>query len=107
MSIAADIGRGLRTLERALKKPTFNWNGKDYLCVPGIGKSTKALKGGGGFSLDHDLVLRVRTELLPTPGPTTTQKLLYKSVTYRIDEIDSPPGDAYIELRLIDPSKGV
>jgi len=106
MGIASDIRRGLRTLERALDNPVLTWRGNDYPCVPSMGKQGKLLSFGGR-SLQDDLILRVRKDLLPDPGPQLKDLVRFQGQDLRIVSLDTPPGDPFLGLVLTAPAKGL
>ncbi len=119
MSIGRSMIRGLKRLERALstplndpqkKPPFFTWKGNDYVCTNTTQTSGKRL-GIGGFSLLDDLVLYVRKELIPTPtdadpGIQKKDSIIFKGVTYKVDTIDTPAGEAFVKLSCNGPNRG-
>lgn len=112
MSIAREINRGLKTLERELAAPVFTWNGNDYRCTPGRSADGKR-HGIGGFALLADLVLYVRKELLPIPGEGVTpvlsvkDEITFRGETYNVDEIENDPSGAFVKLTCNHPARGV
>ena len=105
--LAREVNRGMRALERALATdqtaPTFTWGNVEYPCVPSQTVASQSL-GPGGFSLEADLTLYVRVEVLPTPGPQENQFVTVKGKRYRIDKLSTLPGDSILRLICNDPS---
>lgn len=98
MSIARDLARSLKHLERQLGNPVFTYETLDYPCVANSRTSSKSLNPGG-YSPDADLVLFVRAELFPPDArPEPRDKLTYRGTVYRIDEIATLPGEGQLKL---------
>jgi hypothetical protein len=93
-------------MEKNLGGPTFNWAGADYPCVPNQATASKIL-GLGGFALTADLLLFVRTVVLPAVGPKEKQILMFSGKKYRIDKLGVLPGEEVVTLVCNDASEGV
>ena len=111
MALRDDMAADLAELEIEMapdgeNAETFTWpvGGSDYKCVRGSVRRGKTL-GSGGYSLDADLVLYVRTELLAT-RPTPKQLLTYGDRNFRIDDVVTvAAGEAFIKLVCTDPNQ--
>ena len=104
MSMAREIARGLRVLERAQENPVFTWNETDYACVRGARISADQL-GAGGFAPQAALILLVRTEVFgdgdrPEKGDT----IEFDDYEYILDEIHDSVG--LLKFILKDPNRG-
>jgi len=105
MSIAKDLNRSQKSLERALGSPTFVWNGSIYGCTTTSATKTKDLTPGG-FSPDTDLNLFVRAELFDSGGqPQPKDKITYKDTLYRISDVVTLPGDSVLRLGCMDANR--
>lgn len=105
MSIARDINRSQKHLERQLGKPAFNWNGADWPCVANAAAAGKNL-GPGGFSPEADLILFVRDEVFGAGSrPQPAQKLIYDLRTYRIETVSVLPGRGLLRLACVDANR--
>lgn len=100
-----DIARAIRGLRNGFGKPSFQWNGGTYACVANTATTNKEL-GLGGFALESDLALFVEAALLPTPGPTEKQTVIYAGKTYRIDHVGILPGGSMVRVHCSSPTKG-
>lgn len=108
-SIAKEMVRCLKTLEKATGNPTFTWNKQVLICMGNSAGADSAL-GMGGFGLSSHLIINIRLSVFGTGAqPLPNQKGTYSAdgKIYRIDEIRTPPGQAFIQLALIDPTRGV
>ena len=102
MSIARDIARSQKNLERALGKPSFTWNGGEYLCTNNSAVAGKQLEPGG-FSPESDLVLFARAEQFADDGrPQPKQKLTFRSKAYRIETVSALPGNGLLRISCLD-----
>ena len=104
--ISREVTRTLRETEKNLEKPTFNWGGHDYPCVPNESTASKIL-GLGGFALQADLLLFVRRSVLPAVGPKENQNLTFSGKRYQIDKLGVLPGEEVITLVCNDATSGV
>lgn len=110
MSANDDIADGLEEVEGDIKNPngtamTFTWSGVAYPCSGSIPSTSKKLDIGG-FELEADLIRNIRRSLF-TAGLPALKQTGVDSVTgrtFHIEGIDYPPG--FIQLMLIDPTKG-
>jgi hypothetical protein len=113
-SIGNETRRGLRDLERATGNETVTTNARSltFICVANVAESSKIF-GVGGFGLEADLSVYIRTELLPadheTNGPKEKQQWTYSGNgrMYRIDHKSRLPGGEVYKFTCNDPSKGV
>jgi hypothetical protein len=99
----------MKELERAAGNPVFTWpstNGNDYECVANEASSSKIF-GEGGFSLEADLTLFVRIELLPATGPQEKETLMFGGRKYRIDNLSRLPGNAVLRMACNDPNRNL
>ena len=103
MSIATDLNRSQKSLERSLGNPSFSWNGTDYPCTTTSATKTKDLTPGG-FSPDTDINLFVRAELFSSQ-PQPKDKLTYKDTLYRISEVVTLPGDSVLRIGCMDANR--
>lgn len=102
MSIARELNRSQKSLERDLGKPTFTWYDGTYVCSTTSSTKTKDLTPGG-FTPDADLVLYVRAELFAADDqPQPKDKLTYKGTLYRIADVVTLPGDGLLKLVCMD-----
>lgn len=104
MSIAREINRSQKALERALDRPVFFWKDDGYPCTSTAATRTKDLTPGG-FSLDADLHLFVRATLFGDTPPQPKQKLMFNSVVYRIAEVVTLPGNGLLKLVCLDANR--
>lgn len=105
MSIATDLNRSQKNLERALGAPSFTLNGTTYPCTTTSATKTKDLTPGG-FSPDTDINLFVRAELFSADAlPQPKDKLTHKDTTYRIAEVVTLPGDSVLRLGCMDANR--
>ena len=81
--------------------PVFTWNNQDFPIVPGTGKRRKDL-GPGGYLLTADLKLTVLLSELPTIGPALKQTIVYLGDEYRIDSINTHPGELMVTFECND-----
>ncbi len=103
MSIAREIQRGLRGLQRQLGQPTFIWQGKTIPCSESQTVASQTL-GPGGFTLEADLTLFVLAADMPSPGPQELHTVTYKGLRYRIDKRAELPGASGFKLVCNKPS---
>jgi hypothetical protein len=105
MSIARNLNRSQKDLERALGRPTFTWNDGTYACTATSASKSKDLTPGG-FTPEADLNLFVRAELFPSDGqPQPKDKLTYRGNLYRISEVVTLPGDGLLKLVCMDSNR--
>ena len=104
--LGREIARGLKSLEGQLGGPTFTFAGQSYPCIANEAAASKIF-GVGGFTLEADLTIFVREDVLGEVRPAETQTVTYKGRRYRIDKVAELPGDAVIKLVCNDPNKGV
>lgn len=97
MSFGDDIVLDLLALETEFGQ-TFSWNGGDYSCVTGSLRRSRNLTDGG-FSLDADLVVYVRTSLFGDGArPQSKEKITFDSRTYRIEDVVVPATEPFLKL---------
>lgn len=97
----------LKSITIDLDNKVFTYGGQDYECIPSSIGDASMLEVGG-FSEDSDLSISVLKELFTDNiYPTSQQKIIYKSKTYRIHTVRQDVTDAFIRLSCIDDSKGV
>lgn len=87
----------MRDLERELGWPVFTWGNQQYRCVPNSATASR-LFSEGGISIDADLVLFVRREVLTAGIPVQKQRITYDGTDYRIDDVGSLPGNTVVRL---------
>lgn len=86
------------------------WAGVEYPCASGQSLAGKGLDVDG-FALTDDLTIVLRREILPSI-PQAQQTVSYNrggtgtAKTYRIASVTTTPGDAFVQLSLVDPSRG-
>lgn len=101
--------RAIRLREREAGA-TVTWAGATYPCGSGASVRGKKLEIDG-FAPESDLIVAIRRELLPSV-PAAQQSVSYfpggsgETRTYRIESVTTTPGDAFVQLALIDPSRG-
>lgn len=114
MALKDDIAADIAELETEMapdgvNPETFTWNGADYPCVRGSITKGKTL-GSGGYALEADLVIFVRTIHFPDPAveddrPESKEYLVYSARTYRIDDVVTPAaGEPFLKLVCNDPN---
>jgi len=105
MSIARDLARSLKHLERQLGNPVFTWNGGTYACVANTAAFGKNL-GLGGLSPEADLVLFTRAEQFPADGqPQPSQRLDHAGRKYRIETVSTIPGRSLLRIACMDANQ--
>lgn len=108
MAITDDIADGLEEIEADIPL-TFTWEGFTLPCTAGSGVFSKTL-GQGGWATDSNRTINVRLAVFTTAQrPSRKETLVFSGdgLTYRIDDIENPPGNPFMVLKLIDPTKGV
>lgn len=109
MSIADDIADGLAEIEADFGA---TWTPKSGTAIPVLAGTfkTSAALSIGGFASDADAIINIRVSLLAA-APTVNTTGTYtgpefpNGKTFRIDKVNPSPG--FVQLELIDPSKGV
>lgn len=106
MTAAQVHAQSLAQLE-TLDPGVFTWNGADWPCLNSSTRRRKALEPGG-FSLDADLILFVRTAHFASAAaqPQLKQLLTFESRSYRIDEIVYPSGTPFLKLLCVAAARG-
>lgn len=101
MSIPTEIAADLAELEAEMLQ-TFTWNGSDYPCMSGSARRGKRL-GSGGFMVEADLVLFVRTShfsednlILLKSG--AKNRVTFDDHDYRIEDVVTPQGQPFLKL---------
>lgn len=88
---------------------TFGWTGatpKTYPCSAGSAQFAKNL-GFGGFALESDLVIIVRTAALGVDGyPALNDEITVDGKVYHLDRIEWSPCKTFAAWHLDDPTKG-
>ena len=101
------VNSGIGRISARLGNPLFTWNGEDYICVPSSAGEIRSLEEGG-FSVDADLVLTIKSDSF-TDGniPKSQQKLTYRNRGYRIITVKQDASTAIIRLFCQDDSRGI
>lgn len=89
---------------------TITWAGAEYPVASGPETRSKTVDLDG-MALVADLLVAIRRELLPSlPQPQQTASYRRApgadSKSYRIQSAMFSPGDAFVQLALIDPNRG-
>ena len=95
--LGRELARGLKQLEKDAGNQKFTWNGADYVCVEGVSTEDRIL-GAGGMELLDELILFVRRDQLPDPGPQSKQKLTFLGEDYWIGLVQAAAGGAFLRL---------
>ncbi len=116
MALPDEISADLAELEIEMSSDgitpnTFTHNGGEYPCAPGSVTRKKTL-GSGGYELDADLILFVRSIHFPDPAdhdarPETEERITYQSRRYKIMDVVSPVGEPFLKLICIAAEKGL
>lgn len=97
----------LQTIETDMGEQTFTWKGEDYVCMP-ASNNTAATLEEGGFAVEVDLLINVRTDLFANAVyPAKKEKLTFRSKTYRIGKVTEEPVLGFLQLMLVDANRGV
>lgn len=107
MALPDELAADLAELETEIPA-TFTWNGAAYPCTRGSVRRSKAL-GSGGFSLDADLILYVRTAHFADVAsrPQLKQKLTFEDRDFRLEEITVPAGSPFLKLTCADAARAL
>lgn len=107
MALADEIAADIAELEEE-NGATFTWNGSNYPCVNGSTRRRKGLDSGG-FGLDADLVLFVRSEHFAEVAsrPQLKQAVTFESRSYRIEEVNVPAGSPFLKLICADANRAL
>jgi hypothetical protein len=90
---------------------TLTWGGSTYPVASGAATESKQLDPGG-FALGADLVVVIRSELFTAGQPRPQQTASYSPAagatgkTYRVTDVTTPPGTSFVQIALVDPSRG-
>lgn len=107
MPFADDFGEALVEIatDTELIAQSFTWNGAGYPC-----SATGARKRGeleqGGFGIDNDLIIVVACSQLTGGFPARGQVVTFNSTQYRIEEVLTAPGNAFLRLACNYVTKG-
>ncbi len=84
---------------------TITWNGGDYSCI-----ASRRRKGGTlemyGVAIQCDLLVVVCMRLFGGNPPTDSDTIVFAGRTYRIDNIITSPGEGFLILACVSPSRG-
>jgi hypothetical protein len=93
------VNDGLKYIEHERGNPTFIWNivpnapssvgtgdGRTYPCIASTPQQFK-MEGVGGFAIEADLILQVRTEVLTNGIPSPQHIVTYNGKQYRIEHV--------------------
>ncbi len=106
MSFSEDLGEVLDELSDPYLLPeTMTWAGGEYGCFRGSIRRGGTL-GEGGFGIEIDLALIVAASKFSTNFPRRGQTLSVASVTYRIESVETAPGQTFLRLNCVDASRG-
>jgi hypothetical protein len=106
MNLSDIINKSLIKINEQLGEPVFIWQSEEYPCIPSSTGKALTLEDGG-FAVEADLVLTVRTELFETNYPSAQQKVTYKDIVYRIITVRKDVSDTFLRLFCENPSRGV
>ncbi len=104
MSLPDEIAADIAALELEIPA-VFVWQGDPYPCLRGSLRRNRNLEAGG-FGLDADLILFVRTVHFGGERPTSKQKITFNSRHYRIDDVIVPAGEPFLKLVCSDSVQG-
>lgn len=104
MSDAYGYADALEAVEGELDQ-TFTWNAVEYDCVYGDRTENKTLEFGG-YALDADLVIVVRTVHFESTQPAAQDTVTVGTRTLRIDSVQHDPSGTFLVLACKDNNKG-
>ena len=104
MAFTDDFAASLASIEPMLNQ-AITWNGLDYPCI-----ATRKRKGAnlemGGWGIDAELIVIVRGSVFGGVLPARGQTITFAAIDYRINDITTAPGDAFLRLACVDASRG-
>ena len=107
MTLREELAADVAALEPEIGA-TFAWNGNDYPCLNGSTRRRKGLDSGG-WGLDADLVLFVRSDHFADAAarPQLKQAITFEARSYRIEEIVTPAGTPFLKLICADAARAL
>ena len=102
--MALDLTDDLIALEETFGQ-TIAWNGLDYPCHVSSSRRGSKLEEGG-FAIESDLSVTIRTNLFPNTRPQKKHTFTYNSTRYRIDDVTTPAGGSFLRFTASHDSKG-
>jgi hypothetical protein len=101
------ISNDLNSISFDLGNPSFIWKNEEYICVPS-GVSDNMDLGMGGLLDIQELVLNVRKSLFTDSiYPKSQDKITYKGIVYRIQNVRQDSTQAFLRLSLTNPNQGI
>lgn len=104
MSFSDEIDSVVREASNMLGG-SFVWNGTPYACAGSVQEEGRVL-GEGGFYTGKTAMVNIALSLFTGETPQSQQTCVYNGVRYRIATTRRLLG-GFIQLDLIDPTKGV
>lgn len=105
MALIDEFAADLASVEGEVAPQSFTWNGETYPCF--ASGSTRGASGAGiEWNATDDLTIVVRGSLFSGATPEKEQTITYNSRLYRIDNVLTAPGSAFLRLSCVYASRG-
>ena len=108
MAFTDDFAEALAEIDGdpELLPATFTWNGSDYACIASGATKTGSLEQFG-YSPDVRIAVTVRGALFGDTRPARGHTFSVAGITYRVAEVTTAPGAAFLKIAGADPTKGI